>query len=96
MWPAHVLYNDLRHFFRTCDARSRISDAYQDVEGRAKSIDPFLAHRRVITYLIDGVDIGLDGAPLEEADHISRVPAREYYLDKRGSFALGDGAADQA
>ena len=76
--------------------RSRIANAYQDVEGRAKSIDPFLADRRVITYLIDDIDKGLDGAPLEEADHIGRVPPREYYLNERGSFALENGAADQA
>jgi hypothetical protein len=51
---------------------------------------------RAVTYLIDDIDKGLDVAPSEAMDHIDCIPTREDRLDKRGSFALDNGAADQA
>jgi hypothetical protein len=94
--PAHVLYSDFRHFFRISDARSRISNAYQDAEGKAKSTNAFLADGRMITCLIDDIDKCLGVAPLEATDRVGRAPAREYYLNERGPLALRNGAADQA
>jgi hypothetical protein len=47
----------------------------------------------VTTYLIDNVDKGLGVA---SSDQIGRLPDREDDLDKRGSFVLRNGAADQA
>jgi hypothetical protein len=90
------LYSDFRHFFRISDARSRISNAYQDAEGREKSTKPFLADGRVITCLIDNIDECLGVAALEATDRVGRAPAREDYLNKRGPLTLGNGAADQA
>jgi hypothetical protein len=60
---------------------------------RVKSLDPFPRDGRVITYLVDNVDKGLSVA---SSDHIGRVPVREDCLDKRDSFILRNGTADQA
>ena len=46
-------------------------------------------------YLIDGIDKGLGIAPLETPNHLCRLPARAYCLDKRNSFTLMSDAADQ-
>ena len=59
------------------------------------SISPFLAGGGVTTYLVDDIDKGLGVALLETTSQIDRLPAREDCLDKRGSFTLGQGAADQ-
>ena len=40
MWPAHVLYNDFRHFFRFSDARLRLSNAYQGGQWRRQAAVP--------------------------------------------------------
>ena len=49
-----------------------------------------------ITYLIDNIDKGLGIASSETTDDIGRIPAQEDRFNERGSFALGNGAADQA
>jgi hypothetical protein len=49
-----------------------------------------------LTYLIDDIDKGLGVASSETADHIGRIPTQENRFSERGSFALRNGAADQA
>ena len=96
MWPAHVLYNDFRHFFRMSGARLRSSKACKDSEGQtAMPISPFPGDGRMTVYLVEDIDEGLGVALLKTAGQINCLPAREDCLNKRGSFTLGVGTTDQ-
>ena len=97
VWPAHVSYSDFKHFLRIPGARLGLSDVCQKQKRERKQNQRVIpGDGGTITYLIDDIDKGLGIASSETTDGIGRIPTQEDRFNERGSFALGNGAADQA
>ena len=89
-WRPHVLYNDLRHFFRIGGERSGVLDSAWCVG--CMDIISITAFRHVSgggTYLVDHVDKGLRVVLVEATDYLTPI------LTRKDGLGWGKGTPDQ-